>query len=154
ARRERSDARRRRDPRDGPLSAPRPRAGRGRCRHRCRLRLSRRLRRHAAARRTGADGVEGSPERVPGDAPAARAAVRTSIAALACWRVRRASDKAAAVRRRSVLLAVNFALGVAALVWVWSRFGAGALALLGRGGSPSPLAGFVAAVLAAIVVSA
>jgi uncharacterized membrane protein YbhN (UPF0104 family) len=58
------------------------------------------------------------------------------------------------VRRRSVLLAVNFAVGVAGLVWVCSRFGAGALALLAGGGSPPLLAAFVAAVLAAIVVSA
>ena len=49
---------------------------------------------------------------------------------------------------------MNFVLGVAALVWLWSRFGAGALALLARGGSPSLLAAFVAAVLAAIVLSA
>jgi uncharacterized protein (TIRG00374 family) len=53
-----------------------------------------------------------------------------------------------------VLLAVNFLLGVAALAWLWSRFGAGALALLSRGGSLPLLAAFVATVLAAIVASA
>jgi len=58
------------------------------------------------------------------------------------------------VRRRSLLLAVNFALGVTALVWLCRRFGGEALALLARGGSPPLLAAFVATVLAAIVVSA
>jgi uncharacterized membrane protein YbhN (UPF0104 family) len=58
------------------------------------------------------------------------------------------------VRRRPLLLAINFALGAAALGWVCSRFGAGALGLLARGGSPTLLAAFVATVLGAIVVSA
>jgi uncharacterized protein (TIRG00374 family) len=58
------------------------------------------------------------------------------------------------VSRRPVLLALNFTLGVAALVWLFSRFGAGALSLLARSWSPPLLAAFVATVLAAIVVSA
>ncbi len=58
------------------------------------------------------------------------------------------------MRRRRVLLAVNFALGVAALVWLWARFGAGAFALLARGGSPTLLVLFLASVFAAIVLSA
>jgi len=58
------------------------------------------------------------------------------------------------VQRRSVLLAVNFALGVAGLVWVCWHFGANALDLLARSWSPPLLAAFVATVLAAIVVSA
>jgi uncharacterized protein (TIRG00374 family) len=56
--------------------------------------------------------------------------------------------------RRRALLAVNFLLGLAGLGWILHRFGASALALLDRTWSAPLLGAFVAAVFAAIVVSA
>ena len=58
------------------------------------------------------------------------------------------------MQRRYVFWAVNFALGLAGLIWVFRQFGRGAVALLSGNPSPTLLTAFVVAVLVAILAFA